>query len=126
MNIMPLIDMLDRLSFNHHRVHNLKNIYFMVTAGKVCFQDDFILWFEKKIKEMNLIEGIDYRYRRPGYIDTVFVRGHVGYDMIRFEDNEYGKFIRETWGIDKLRVVNRKTMEYVFDEDEEDQEDSAC
>jgi hypothetical protein len=51
---------------------------------------------------VKVIEGVDYRYRRPGDINTVCVKGYIGFDMIRFEDNDYGRFIREIWGTDRL------------------------
>lgn len=110
LRIEYLMNIMDRLLRNNRRVHSLRKIYLEITAGKVCSYYDFQEWFEKAIVDHNLVEGVHYSYRKPEDIDSVYVRGHVGADMIRFEDNEYGRLIRNIWGSKKLPVL--------FEEDE--------
>lgn len=91
-----------RLWFNDNITHSLRIIFSILTGEALVTTRDFEEWFQEVVADLGLVEDFHYRYRIPGDINSVFVRGTVGLNMILRERNSIGARAREVSGTDRV------------------------
>lgn len=93
MFVSDLDHKLARLISNNSCCHSLRIIYSIITGATLVTEEGFLTWFTTKVEQLRLVENIDYRYQGES-INSVRVKGHVGFMMIALEDNESGNYAR--------------------------------
>jgi hypothetical protein len=109
MIIDDLNRIVNRLQNNERLVFCLRKIFEIATEGRVVAEEDFINWFEDHIRVMNLQQDIHYTFRdnllmAGRDLDSIYVRGSVGLNMLLRADNNIGQHVRHICGTGRVPI----------------------
>ena len=98
--------LVNRLRFNNSLVFCLRNLYSVLTGTKLVNEQIFEEWFIAKAEELHLLKEVHYRYRVADDINSVFVRGSVGLNLVLLEDSPLGDQARAMCGTNRVPMCN--------------------
>jgi hypothetical protein len=98
-------NIINTLSYNCKMVHNIRSIYSFISGEALSDQEEFESWFAWVVDELELVEAIHYLYREAGDINSVFVSGTVGLNMLLAADNNLGRMAQIISGTDRVEII---------------------
>ena len=80
-------NLVNKLRFNDALVYSLRNLFALISGDDLVTTEDFENWFAEGVEELGLFEGLHYKYREPGDVESVLVRGTVGLNLLLRSEN---------------------------------------
>jgi len=97
-----LISLIARLYSNNNLAFSPHKIFSIITGEHVTTREDYEIWISDVIRELNLVEGIDYADKGNGDFN---IRGRVGLNILLISGGPIADFARHA--CDRLQLDTR-------------------